>query len=65
MAAVEHLRQVLLGGAADPDLLGAVLGQRGDDLLQLEEQLLAGADELADLVDEEQQAVVVALPCDI
>ena len=65
VATVKHLRQVLLCGAADPDLLGTVLGQRGDDLLQLEEQLLAGADELADLVDEEQQAVVVSLPGNI
>ena len=65
MAGVEDLGQVLLRGAADPHPLLRVLRQLRDDLLQLKEQLLAGADELADLVDEEQQPVVVALGCHV
>ena len=60
MSRTKDFREVLLGGATYPGFLAAVAGQCCDNLLELQEQLGITADELAYLIDEEEDAIILA-----
>ena len=62
MGGTQDFCEILLGCAAYPSFLPAVTGECGHDLLELEEKLLIAADELANLIDEEKDPVVLSLP---
>ena len=57
----KQLGQILLGSTSYPNAAVRGLAETGDNLLQLEQKLLPVADELANLIHEEEEAVVVAL----
>ena len=61
MSCAEYLGEILLGCATNPCFLPAVTSESGHDLLELEEKLLIAADELANLIDEEKDSVVLSL----
>ena len=61
MACIHDLREVLLSGTSNPDLISTSLGKLCDDLLKIEVSVPFAVDELAHLIGKHDKTVVFSL----
>ena len=61
MACIHDLREVLLSGTSNPDLISTSLRKLGDDLLKIEVSVPFAVDELAHLIGKHDKTVIFSL----